>query len=506
MEISWLIFLAIFTISLFKFLLKKTPTSNLPPGPPKLPLIGNLHQLAKGNILPHRRFAQLAAVHGPIMHLKLGEISTVVMSTAEMAREVMKTHDAVFCNRPSLRVGKELFYEFTDIGLAPFGEYWRQVRKISAFELFTTKRVESFRPIREEEVAELMESLRLEAGSTINLSKKLFGLTFNISSRVTFNKKGKGREEFHALIAGIVEAASGFSIADVYPSFGTLLHSISGMKKKFKKLVEQTNRILDPIIEEHMTKKKDRGNNDNDDYNEDLVDVLLKFHKDNAQPTQEFSLSTDNVKAVLLEVFGAGSETSSTVMEWAMSELLKNPKAMEKVQSEVRQAYQEKGTVDETTVHELKYLKHVIRETLRLHPPVPLLVPRQSMERCQISSYDLPPKTRVIINAWAIARDPKFWPEPEKFNPNRFEECSINYKGNTNFELIPFGGGRRRCPGMTLGIANVELPLAMLLYHFDWKLPRGVESPESLDLDESYGITMRRKNDLYVIPIPYPNQ
>lgn len=118
--------------------------------------------------------------------------------------------------------------------------------------------------------------------------------------RVTFNKKGKGREEFHALIAGIVEAASGFSIADVYPSFGTLLHSISGMKKKFKKLVEQTNRILDPIIEEHMTKKKDRGNNDNDDYNEDLVDVLLKFHKDNAQPTQEFSLSTDNVKAVLL--------------------------------------------------------------------------------------------------------------------------------------------------------------------------------------------------------------
>ncbi|CAO2841641.1 unnamed protein product [Amaranthus hypochondriacus] len=184
-----------------------------------------------------------------------------------------------------------------------------------------------------------------------------------------------------------------------------------------------------------------------------------------------------------------------------MSELLKNPRVMEKAQAEVRRVYQNKGVVDESKLHELKYLKFVIREALRLHPPVPMLVPRESMERCQIFSYDIPPKTRVVINAWAIARDPEYWPDPKRFNPERFEECSIDFRGN-NFELIPFGAGRRRCPGMTLGIANVELPLASLLYHFDWKLPNG-SKPQDLDMDESYGLTMRRKNNLFAIPIPY---
>lgn len=185
-----------------------------------------------------------------------------------------------------------------------------------------------------------------------------------------------------------------------------------------------------------------------------------------------------------------------------MSELLKNPNVMEKAQAEVRRVYQGKTIVDETMLHELKYMKQVIKETLRLHPPLPLLAPRESIESCQLHSYDIPSKTRVLINAWAIGRDSKYWSDPEKFDPERFEGCSIDYKG-TDFELIPFGAGRRKCPGMTLGIVNVELPLAMLLYHFDWRLPHGVEGPQNLDMDESFGITIRRKNELYVIPVPY---
>ena len=186
-----------------------------------------------------------------------------------------------------------------------------------------------------------------------------------------------------------------------------------------------------------------------------------------------------------------------------MFELLKNPRVIEKAQTEVRRAYQNKGVVDESKLHELKYLKFFVREALRLHPPVPMLVPRESMERCQIFSYDIPPKTRVVINAWAIARDLEYWLDPDRFNPERFDECSIDSRGN-NFELIPFGAGRRRCPRMTLGIgiANVELTLATLLYHFDWKFPNGSQ-PEDLDMDESYGLTIRRKNNLFAIPIPY---
>uniref|UniRef100_A0A803M8U0 Cytochrome P450 n=2 Tax=Chenopodium quinoa TaxID=63459 RepID=A0A803M8U0_CHEQI len=492
MEISWLC-LALFISSLIILfnLLKKQTHNNLPPGPTKLPLIGNLHQLAWGNTLPHRRLAELATVYGPIMHLRLGEVPTVVVSSADTAREVMKTHDAVFCSRPTLMVGKEIFYGSSDIGLAPYGEYWRQVRKISVLELFTMKRVESFRVIREEEVAEFVELLRAEAGSVVNLSKKLFGLSFDITSRIAFTKKGKEQEEFQALAVAVTKIASGFSIVDLYPSLD-FLQSISGMKKKLKELVQESNRILDPIIDEHKSKMRDQGK-----VEEDLVDVLLNFHKDSVANSHNFCLSTDNIKAVVLELFGAGSETSSTAMEWAMSELLKNPKAMEKAQAEVRRVYQREVVVNETKLHKLTYLKQVIKETLRLHPPLPLLVPRESVERCQIQSCDIPIKSRVVINAWAIGRDPKSWSDPERFNPERFDNCSSDYKVD-DFELLPFGAGRRKCPGMALGIANVELPLAMLLYHFDWKLPK------NLDMDESFGITMRRKNELHVIPIPCP--
>lgn len=201
------------------------------------------------------------------------------------------------------------------------------------------------------------------------------------------------------------------------------------------------------------------------------------------------------------EIFGAGTETSSTTIEWVMSELIKNPKAMEKAQNEVREVYKGKVTIDETSLDELNFLKSVVKETLRLHPPAPLLIPRESVEECQIRSYDIPSKTRVMVNVRAIGRDPDYWPKADTFMPERFEASSIDFKGN-NFEFIPFGAGRRMCPGLTLGIANMELPLAMLLYHFDWKLPNGVK-PENLEMDELFGITVRRKNDLCVIPIPY---
>lgn len=182
-----------------------------------------------------------------------------------------------------------------------------------------------------------------------------------------------------------------------------------------------------------------------------------------------------------------------------MSELIRNPRVMEEAQAEVRRVYDSKGYVDETELHQLIYLKSIIKETMRLHPPVPLLVPRVSRERCQINGYEIPSKTRVIINAWAIGRNPKYWAEAESFKPERFLNSSIDFRG-TDFEFIPFGAGRRICPGITFAIPNIELPLAQLLYHFDWKLPNKMKN-EELDMTESNGITLRRQNDLCLIPI-----
>jgi len=181
-----------------------------------------------------------------------------------------------------------------------------------------------------------------------------------------------------------------------------------------------------------------------------------------------------------------------------MSELVKNPKVMEKAQSEIRRVFGEKGHVDEANLHEVKYLKSIIKETLRLHPPVPLLLPRECSERCEINGYEIEAKSKVIVNTWAIGRDPNYWSDAEKFFPERFLDCSVDYKG-ADFQFIPFGAGKRMCPGITFGIANVELLLANLLFHFDWKMPNGNKC-EELDMTESFGLSVRRKQDLYLIP------
>ncbi|PNX99182.1 cytochrome p450, partial [Trifolium pratense] len=201
------------------------------------------------------------------------------------------------------------------------------------------------------------------------------------------------------------------------------------------------------------------------------------------------------------DIFSAGSGTVAKTLEWAMSELIRNPRLMEKTQIEVRNVFDAKGHVDETNLHELKYLKAVIKETLRLHGPVTLLLPRECSENCEINGYEIPAKTKVIVNSYAVGMDPNYWDEPEKFYPERFIDSIIDYKG-LDFQFIPFGAGRRMCPGTTFGTINVEILLANLLFHFDWKMINGVKA-EELDMSEVFGLSVRRKHDLYLIPIMY---
>ena len=201
------------------------------------------------------------------------------------------------------------------------------------------------------------------------------------------------------------------------------------------------------------------------------------------------------------DIFIAGGETSSTTLEWVFSEMLKNPRVLKRAQAEVREVFGSKGYVEEKALQELKFLKAVIKETLRLHPPGPLLAPRECGETCEINGYTIPAGTQVHVNAWAIGRDPRHWSEAEKFYPERFLDCPIDYKGSY-FEFIPFGAGKRICPGISFALTNIELPLAQLLYYFDWELPFGV-SPENFDMTEAFGTSVRRKNDLLVIPISY---
>ncbi|KAH8499595.1 hypothetical protein H0E87_014988 [Populus deltoides] len=468
---------------------------NLPPGPSQLPLIGNMHNLVGS--LPHHRFRDMAKKYGPVMHLRLGEVTHVLISSAETAKEVMKTHDLIFAQRPALLAVKILSYNCIDIAFAPYGDYWRMLRKLCVLELLSAKRVRSFRSIREEEVWRVVRSISSSAWSPVNFSRMISSLTYCITSRAAFGKIWKGEDVFIPAVKEANKAAGGYSLADVYPSI-KLLSVISGMRLTLEKIHARLDKILQDIINEHRSKKEMAAKTGADEEEHDLVDVLLGIQD---QGDTEFSLTDNNIKAIILDLFVAGTDTSSTTVVWAMSEMVKHPRVMKKAQEEVRQVFGDKGTVDEAGLHELNYLKLAIKETFRLHPPVPLLLPRESREDCKINGYDIPIKSKVIVNVSAIGRDPTYWNEPERFYPERFLDNSIDYKG-TDFELLPFGAGRKMCPGILFGTVNVELPLAQLLFHFDWNLPKGLK-PEDLDMSEVFGAVVTRKNDLCLIPIPH---
>ncbi|CAI9088252.1 OLC1v1022532C1 [Oldenlandia corymbosa var. corymbosa] len=476
-----------------KFRTKKCyKTSRLPPGPRKLPFIGNLHQVV--GRLPHRILADLAKKYGPIMHLQLGEVPTLIVSSPEIAKEIMQTHDINFSTRPPIMVTEIMTYNSTSVSFSPYGDYWRQLRKICTSELLSLSRVQSFRPLREEDTSNLSLWIASNVGSPVNMTRMFHSSIYTTSSRATFGDKSPQLETFIYTINEFVKLASGFNIADAYPSI-KLLHVISGMKTKLKHYHKITDGILDNIIKERRKSVAGKSSPDHQGH-KDLVDVLLQFHQDQ---NPEFSLTDDNIKAVLLDVFVAGGGTAAKTLTWAMTELVRHPRVMEKTQQEVREVFSDKGYVDEECLDKLKYLKLVIKETLRLHPPGPLLLPRINKEKCVINGYEIPAKTKVVVNAFAINRHPSHWKDAEVFCPERFIDSSINYKG-TNFEYIPFGAGRRMCPGVHFALANMDLTLAKILFHFDWKLPNGMK-PEDVDMTENFGLALAKKHDLFLIPV-----
>lgn len=284
----------IFIFTLLKFCHKSDVKgiSKLPPGPRKLPLIGNLHQLLWSP--PHRALRDLAKIYGPLMHLQFGEVPHVVVSSAEMAKEVMKTHDLTFVTRPQLLCTEIMSYGSTDIAFAPYGEYWRQLRKICTLELLSAKRVQSFRHIREGEISNLVKWVASNTGSPINLTQALFSTNYGATSIAAFGKKFEEQEEFISVVTESAGLAGGFEVGDLFPS-SKWLHVISKMKPQLEKLHQQADRIMNNIIRERREERAKRR--DDETRHEDLIDVLLRF----ADPGgSAFSLTTDNIKAVIL--------------------------------------------------------------------------------------------------------------------------------------------------------------------------------------------------------------
>ncbi|XP_061983088.1 cytochrome P450 726A27-like [Populus nigra] len=367
-------------------------------------------------------------------------------SDIEAAKEVMKTHEINFVERPHLLAATIQFYNRKDIAFAPYGEYWRQVRKISILELLSAKRVRSFKSIREEEVSNFITSIYSKEGSPINLSRMIFSLGNGITARTSIGKKYKNLEAFLPIVEELTKALGGFNMIDIFPS-PKFLYMVSRVRSRLERMHREVDEILDITISERRA-------------NSALASKMGKNEE------KYF------ITSIYPEMFSGGGYTSSTALEWVMSELMKNPRVMKKAEKEVRQVFNDLGTIpDETSLHDLKFLKLIIKETLRLHPPVPL-IPRECRKRCDVNGYDIHVKSKVLINAWAIGRDPNCWNEPERFYPERFINVS------------------------TLNSSH------LMLFHFDWKPVDGLK-PENLDMTESFGGAPKRKRDLKLIPISY---
>ncbi|XP_060204536.1 cytochrome P450 736A117-like [Lycium barbarum] len=500
-------FTSVLALSLISFLtmillMTKTKTKNLPPSPPKLPLIGHMHKLG---LYPHHSLHKLAQQYGPLMFLKLGIVNTLVVSSAEAASEIMKTHDLIFSDRPKSNVSKKLLYDYKDVSSAPYGEYWRQLRSICVVQLLSNKRVQSFRFVREEETAFLLKKIREFSPEAVNLSELFMTLTNDIVSRAAFGRKysgGESGEKFRKLMKEVVGLLGGFDFGTLLPSLAWI-DRLSGLEAKVERVAKEMDELLEGVVEEHLdshTRVRDLlGERVENEKREGFVDVLLEIYKQNMDG---FSIDRDGIKALILDIFAAGTDTTYTVLEWAMTELLRHPGAMNKLQNEAREiANGRNEIVSENDLDKMHYLKAVIKETLRLHPPIPLLVPRQARQDVMVMGYDVAAGTMVITNCWAIGRDPAIWDDAVEFKPERFLNSSIDFKGY-DFGLIPFGAGRRGCPGISFAMAVNELVLANVVRDFDWELPNGTKG-DDLDMTECTGLTIHRKVPLFAVATPY---
>ncbi|XP_050203269.1 cytochrome P450 83B1-like [Mercurialis annua] len=493
--ILFLLLLPIFIFFLFK---KHHSSLHLPPGPKADLIFGNLKQLDNSNLPKY--LWQLSKQYGDLMSLRLGMKPTLVVSSAKMAQEVLKTHDLEFCSRPRLSGLHKISYNGVDLAFSPYDAYWREMRKISVVHVFNSNRVQSFRDIREDEVRIMLEKISKlsEESKVVNLSELMMSVGSGTICRIAFGKRyedgGSEAKRFHNLLMELQVMFGSFYFSDYFPYVGYVIDKMSGLLSRLDKVFHAFDDFYQELIDEHLDPNRNLSSD-----TENILDVLLQLKKDRSFKVQ---LNFNNVKAVLMNMFVAGTDTSAASVIWCMCFLLKYPTTMKKAQEEVRTLIGKKGFVNEDDIQNLPYLKAVIKEMMRLQPPVPLLIPRETVSKCSVGGYDIGAKTLVYVNALAIGRDPEAWENPLEFDPERFLKNDVDMKGQ-HYELIPFGAGRRICPGIFMGIANVEIALANLIYKFDWEMPDGMSAQDIHIDDVNPGIVVHKKGDLSLMAKTY---
>ncbi|XP_058186615.1 cytochrome P450 81Q32-like [Rhododendron vialii] len=464
----------------FKFLSQKIHHSrpNIPPSPPSLPVIGHLHLLHRPL---HRTFHNLSETLGPIFSLRFGTRLVVVISSSQGAEECFTKNDIVLANRPHGTIGKYLDYKYTTVVSSPYGDHWRNLRRLMSLEIFSTNRLNAFLTIRRDEIRHLLRQLHQKSSADfakVEMKSKLYGLTFNIIVRMIAGKRYYGDDledsakaaEFRELVSKAFEYAGSWNAADYVPVLGWI--DYKGFEKNLAKFHKRLDVIFQGLIDE---RRRDESKNT-------MIDHLLSLQE--SQP--EYYTDTI-IKGLISVMILAGTDTSAVTLEWAMSFLVNHPQVLQKARAEVDAHVGLDRLIDEHDLQKLPYLQAIISETMRLCPPAPLLVPHMSSDDCTIGGYNIPRDTILMVNAWAIHRDSKVWDDPTSFKPERFEGREVEAH-----KLMPFGFGRRACPGAGLAQRVVGLALGSLIQCFQWE--RVGEDP--VDLTEGSGLTMPKVEPL----------
>ncbi|KFK30357.1 hypothetical protein AALP_AA7G250900 [Arabis alpina] len=477
-EILLLSFLFIF-IS-FKFLFTKPNRKlNLPPSPAyTLPVIGHLH-LLKNPV--HRTLLSLSQSlkNAPVFYLRLGNRHVYVITSHALAVECFTKNDVVLANRPELIMAKHLGYNNTNMISAPYGDHWRNLRRIAVGEIFSSHRISHFMSIRKDEIRQLISHLSkdsLHGFVEVEMKSLLADLAFNNIIMMVAGKRYYGGDTdnndeaklMRELIWEVVAGVGAGNLADYFPIIGW----VTGFEKRAKLLGKRSDGFLQELVDE---KRAEKGKN------QTMIDHLLSL-----QETEPDYYTDVTIKGIIIALLIAGTDTSAVTLEWAMSNLLNHPEILQKARTEIDDKIGLDRLVEESDIVNLPYLQNIVSETLRLYPAVPLLLPHFSSEDCKVGGYDMPRGTMLLANAWAMHRDPSLWEEPERFKPERFEKEGEAQK------LMPFGMGRRACPGAELGKKLVSLALGCLVQCFEWERV----GEELVDMSEDKGITMPKATPL----------